>query len=116
MVSTTPSVYRSYLQSSRGEFSVAKNVYVATRSGWFSCRSVCYLAAGRPVVVQDTGFSEFIPTGAGLFAFRTLEEAVAGINAVESDYTRHQQAARDLARTHFGSDRVLGELLGRIGL
>lgn len=115
-VSGTPAIYRSYLQSSRGEFSVAKNVYVATRSGWFSCRSVCYLAAGRPVVVQDTGFSEIIPTGAGLFAFSTLGEAVAGINAVENDYARHQQAARELARTEFGSDRVLGELLGRIGL
>ena len=82
---------------SRGEFSVAKNVYVATRSGWFSCRSVCYLAAGRPVVVQDTGFSELIPTGLGLLAFSTPEEAVSGIATVEADYPAHQAAARELA-------------------
>ena len=115
-VSQTAGSYRSYIQSSRGEFSVAKNVYVATRSGWFSCRSVCYLASGRPVVVQDTGFSDIIPTGAGLVAFRNLEEAVNGIDSVELDYSRHQQAARELARAYFDSDKVLGELLARIGL
>ena len=81
-----------------------------------SCRSVCYLASGRPVVVQDTGFSDLIPTGAGLFAFRNLEEAVNGIDSVESDYSRHQQAARELARNYFDSDKVLGQLLARIGL
>lgn len=115
-VSCTLESYRHYVQASRGELSVAKNVYVATRSGWFSCRSVCYLAAGRPVVVQDTGFSEFIPTGEGLFAFGNLEEAADGIAAVEADYPRHQQAARDIAQEYFGSDRVLGDLLKRIGL
>jgi hypothetical protein len=115
-VSQTMSDYRSYIQRSRGELSVAKNVYAATRCGWFSCRSVCYLAAGRPVVVQDTGFSELIPTGAGLFAFSNQEEAIEGINCVESDYARHQRAARELARTHFASDVVLGDLLKRIGL
>jgi len=95
---------------------VAKNVYAATRCGWFSCRSVCYLAAGLPVVVQDTGFSEFIPTGQGLFAFSNLDEAARGIEAVERDYARHQRAARELARTQFASDVVLGDLLRRIGL
>jgi len=115
-VSRTPDDYRQYIQSSRGEFSVAKNVYVATRSGWFSCRSVCYLAAGRPVVVQDTGFSDLIPTGAGLFAFSNLEEAARGVEAVEADYPRHQRAACELARTHFDSNQVLGDLLRRIGL
>ena len=115
-VSRTAEEYRRYLQSSRGEFSVAKNVYAATRCGWFSCRSVCYLAAGLPVVVQDTGFSEFIPTGEGLFAFSNLEEAVRGIETAERDYTRHQRAARELARTHFASEVVLGDLLRRIGL
>lgn len=115
-VSETLECYRRYVQSSRGEFSVAKNVYVATRSGWFSCRSVCYLAAGRPVVVQDTGFSEFIPTGDGLFAFTTLEEAEQSIEAIEADYVRHQQAARKLARSHFDSNKVLGDLLTRVGL
>lgn len=115
-VSVTPNDYRSYLARSRGEFSVAKNVYVATNSGWFSCRSVCYLAAGRPVVVQDTGFSEFLPTGRGLFAFSDLEGAVRAVEAVESVYASHQEAAREVARAHFDSDRVLGDLLGRVGL
>jgi hypothetical protein len=115
-VSVTPDDYRSYIQRSRGEFSVTKNVYAATESGWFSCRSVCYLAAGRPVVVQDTGFSDFIPTGRGLFAFTDIEGAARGINAVEADYPAHQEAAREMARTYFDSDRVLGELLSRVGL
>ena len=115
-ISRTADDYRSYIQNSRGEFSVAKNVYVATRCGWFSCRSVCYLAAGLPVVVQDTGFSEFIPTGEGLFAFSDLDEAVSGIEAVEKDYRRHQRAARELARTYFASDVVLRDLLTGIGL
>ncbi len=115
-ISRTAEDYRRYIQASRGEFSVAKNVYVATGSGWFSCRSVCYLAAGLPVVVQDTGFSKLIPTGEGLFAFSNLEEAACAIESVESDYARHQKAAHELARTHFASDVVLGDLLKRIGL
>ena len=115
-MSTTAEVYRSYIEQSRGEFSVAKNVYVATRCGWFSCRSVCYLASGRPVVVQDTGFSEVIPTGQGLWAFSTLDEAAQAIAEVERDYAGHQRAARALAATHFDSAIVLGELLERIGL
>jgi len=108
--------YRDYIQRSRGEFSVAKNVYVATHCGWFSCRSVCYLAAGLPVVVQDTGFSDRIPTGEGLFAFANLEEAARGIEAAESAYARHQAAARELARACFASEVVLGDMLTRIGL
>lgn len=115
-VSRTPDEYRGYIQGSRGEFSVAKNVYAATRSGWFSCRSTCYLAAGRPVVTQDTGFSDFIPTGEGLFAFSTIEQAAAAINAVERDYARHQRAAREIAREHFAHDRVLSALLRAVGL
>ncbi|MFC1715269.1 glycosyltransferase [Candidatus Poribacteria bacterium] len=115
-ISRTADDYRSYIQKSRGEFSIAKNVYVATRSGWFSCRSICYLASGRPVVVQDTGFSEFIPTGEGLFAFSTLEAAKQGIEAVEHDYMRHQQGALEIAREYFGSDRVLAHLLREIEL
>jgi hypothetical protein len=109
-------IYRSYIERSRGEFSVAKNVYVATRSGWFSCRSVCYLAAGRPVVIQDTGFSEVIPTGDGLLAFSNLEEAIAGLDAVERNYAHHQAAARHVAEEHFGSERVLRHLLDCIGV
>lgn len=115
-VSETPQAYRDYVQGSRGELSVAKNVYVATCSGWFSCRSVCYLAAGRPVVVQDTGFSEIIPCGEGVLAFSDIEEAAEAIRRVEADYPRHQAAARRIAEEHFDSDRVLGDLLARIGL
>jgi len=115
-VSRLPDEYRAYVQGSRGELSVAKNVYVATRSGWFSCRSVCYLAASRPVVVQDTGFSEILPVGDGLLAFSTLDEAVRALQAVESDYERHAEAARAVAAAHFDAEVVLGALLDRIGL
>jgi hypothetical protein len=88
-VSQSADDYRHYVQRSRGEFSVTKNVYAATRCGWFSCRTVCYLAAGRPVVVQDTGFSEIRPTGRGLFAFSDAESAAGAIEAVEADYPAH---------------------------
>lgn len=115
-VSATPGDYRDYIERSRGEFSVAKNVYVATRSGWFSCRTVCYLAAGRPAVIQDTDYSDAIPCGEGLVAFRDLDDAAAGIERVEADYARHQAAARALAAEHFAAERVLGDMLGRIGL
>lgn len=115
-VSQNAKDYRDYIQTSRGEFSVAKNVYVATRSGWFSCRSICYLAAGRPVVVQDTGFSKFIPTGKGLITFTNLDEAVQGIEAVEKNYEHHCRAARQIARDYFSSEVVLKKLLKDIGL
>lgn len=115
-VSQTLQAYRHYVQGSRGEFSVAKNVYVATHSGWFSCRSVCYLAAGRPVIVQDTGFSEFIAVGEGLFAFRTLSEAEDAIHAVERSYSLQQRSARAIAHEYFDATRVLGDLVKEIGL
>jgi len=115
-VSHTPEAYRRYIECSRGEFSVAKNVYVDTRSGWFSCRSTCYLAARRPVVVQDTGFSAFIPCGEGVLAFSCQEEAADALRRVESDYLRHQAAARRIAEEYFASERVLGDLLARVGL
>jgi hypothetical protein len=103
--------YRDYLSSSRGEWSVAKEGYVKSRSGWFSCRSACYLALGRPCVLQDTGWSRHIPTGKGLFAFTTIEEAVAGIAAVNADYAGHCAAARRLAEEQFDAGPVLGRLL-----
>jgi hypothetical protein len=115
-ISGTMDEYREYVETSRGEFSVAKNVYAATRSGWFSCRSVCYLAAGRPVVVQDTGFSKFIPTGEGLLTFNSLEEAVEAVSAIEGNYPFHQNRAREIARAYFDSTVVLSQLLHRIGL
>lgn len=115
-ISRTVDDYRSYVGASRGEFSVAKNIYVATGSGWFSCRSACYLAAGRPVVLQDTGFSSSIPEGKGLIAFRDLDEAVRAVNAVEDDYELHSDAAREVALQHLDSDVVLGDMLAKIGL
>lgn len=115
-ISRTADQYRKYVEESRGEFSVAKNAYVATRSGWFSCRSVCYLASGRPAILQDTGFSEVIPTGAGLLAFEDLDQAVAAFEEVESAYDQHSEAAREIAREHFASERVLTDLLSTIGL
>ena len=114
-VSETAGAYRSYVQGSRGELSVAKNVYAATRSGWFSCRSTCYLAASRPVVVQDTGFSRYVPVGLGLMAFTSHEEAHEAIVSVEAEYVRHQRAAREIANEYFHSDRVLGDILGDLG-
>jgi hypothetical protein len=115
-VSVTMDDYRNYIQSSRGEISVAKNLYVGTRSGWFSCRSACYLAAGRPVVVQDTGFSHVIPTGEGLFAFSDGRQAEEAVAAVERDYDRHSRAARELSAEFFDARRVLGNMLHQIGL
>lgn len=108
--------YRDYIEQSRGEFSVAKNVYVDTRSGWFSCRSVCYLAAGRPVVLQDTGFGHLLPIGEGLLTFSNLEEAIQAISTVEGNYQRHQKAARAVAEECFDAEVVLRSMLQRIGL
>ena len=115
-VSTTLEEYREYIERSRGEFSVTKNLYTATNSGWFSCRTVCYLASGKPAVVQDTGFSEFIPTGRGLFAFTSLEDAIEAVRTVELDYDGHCRAAQDVAREHFDSRVVVGNILQTIGL
>jgi hypothetical protein len=114
-VSETPERYRAYIEGSRGELSVAKNLYVETRSGWFSCRSICYLAASRPVIVQDTGFSEFLPVGEGLFAFDDGAQALDALDKVEADYPRHQRAAREFASEFFSTGRVLAELLRRVG-
>lgn len=105
--------YREYLRYSRGEFSVAKSGYVRTWCGWVSDRSACYLACGKPVIVQSTGFEDALPTGEGLLTFRTLDEAVAAIDAVEADYLRHARAARRLAEALFDSDRVLSSILER---
>jgi hypothetical protein len=103
--------YRSYIQSSKAEWSVAKNGYVVGQAGWFSCRSACYLAAGRPTIVQETGFSKVLPTGEGLLPFTTVAEAVNAIRAVEGDYARHARAARAIAETCFDSAPVLTRLI-----
>ncbi len=103
--------YKNYILNSRGEFSVAKNAYVKTNSGWFSDRSVCYLAAGLPVIVQETGFSNFLPTGRGILSFSTLAEAAQAIGSVNSDYSEHRNAAREIAENVFGYRVVLTKIL-----
>ncbi|NNC88159.1 MAG: hypothetical protein HKN82_06825 [Akkermansiaceae bacterium] len=105
--------YRDYLATSRGEFSVAKNIFVATRTGWFSDRSAAYLASGRPVVLQDTGFSEHLPTGEGLFAVKSVEEAAAAICQVEESYEQHAACAREIAREYLSTTKLLPVLLER---
>jgi hypothetical protein len=105
--------YRNYIHSSKAEWSVAKNGYVKARTGWFSCRSCCYLAAGRPVVVQDTGFTGVIPAGEGILAFSTMDEAAECIHQVETNYARHARAAREIAAEYFDSHKVLASLVER---
>jgi hypothetical protein len=107
--------YRDYITRSRGEFTVAKDQNVRLRSGWFSDRSASYLAAGRPVVTQETGFSDLFPTGAGLFAFSVIEEAVEAINTINADYRTHSRLATEVARDFFDSDIVLTRLLDDLG-
>lgn len=114
--SMDPDAYRSYITTSRGEFTVAKDQNVRLRTGWFSDRSATYLAAGRPVITQDTGFGVTLPTGEGLFAFSTLAEIPAQVEAINADYGRHRQAAAAIAQEYFRHDVVLGRLLADVGL
>jgi hypothetical protein len=114
--STNLDAYRRYVVGSRGEFTVAKDQNVRLRSGWFSERSAQYLAAGRPVITQETGFSNVLPTGRGLFAFSSMEEILQAVDAVNADYERHSRAAAEIARGHFGYDVVLPRLLSEVGL
>lgn len=111
LVAATPDAYHDFVAGSKGEIGIAKSGYVQSRCGWFSDRSACYLACGRPVVAQDTGFSRYMPTGEGLLAIDTEEEAIAGITDVRADHRRHARAARAIAEEHFDSARVLGRLL-----
>ena len=108
--------WRTYIAESRGELSICKNYFVALNTGFFSDRSAAYLASGRPVIMQDTGFSAHLPVGDGLFAFRTGDEAAAAIDAVQADYGRHSRAARDLAREYLDTSRVLTKFLSEVGL
>jgi hypothetical protein len=110
-VASDPDSFRSYVQGSGAEFSVAKGAYAETCSGWFSDRTTRYLASGRPAVVQDTGFTRSIPVGEGLFAFTNLDEAADAIRRVQEDYARHSAAARDLGERFFASDDVLTRFL-----
>jgi hypothetical protein len=108
---TDPWAYRDYICASRGEFTVAKDLNVRLRTGWFSERSAYYLAAGRPVVTQNTGFGRNLPTGEGLFAYDTIDEAVGAFEEIESNYDRHSRAARAIAHEYFRAETVLAKLL-----
>jgi hypothetical protein len=108
--------FLDYVRASRGEFSVCKNGYVVSNSGWFSDRSAAYLAMGRPVVMQETGFSAHLPTGCGLFAVRNVDQAAAAIDEIESDYPKHARAARAIAEEHLDTSRVLRTFLDEIGI
>jgi hypothetical protein len=113
-VAGDPVRYRRFVQESAAEVGIAKSGYVVSRSGWFSDRSACYLAAGRPVLAQDTGFGHHLPTGTGLLAFRDLDEAADAVGAVRADYAAHARAARRIAEEHLDSDRVLPRLLREV--
>jgi hypothetical protein len=115
-VAGDPDRFRSYIQSSGGEFSVAQGIYVETNSGWFSDRTVRYLASGKPVLVQDTGFSRNLPTGEGLVAFSNLREAADGARQIAESYDSHALAARRLAEEYFDSDQILGMFLDDLGV
>jgi hypothetical protein len=109
-------LYRDYIRRSKGEFTVAKDQYVRLNTGWFSDRSGCYLAAGRPVIMQETGFTEHYGSNGGLFAFSSLNEIVDAVKRINADYTKHSRAARDLARDVFEAEKVLDCLLKRAGV
>jgi hypothetical protein len=115
-VSQEIAVYRDYIRNSRGEFTVAKDQNVRLRSGWFSDRSATYLAAGRPVITQETGFSNILPTGRGLFGWRDADEILAAVDAIATDYPGHCRAAREIAAEYFDAEKVLGAVLARAGL
>ena len=110
-VASTPERYQAYIQGSRGEWGCAKPFFVRLQNAWVSDRTVCYLASGKPVVVQHTGPSAYLPHGEGMFRFSTLEEAAAAFDAINSDYERHCRAAREIAAAHFDAKRVLARIL-----
>jgi hypothetical protein len=110
-VSRTPAGYRDFIHRSKAEFGVAKHTYVANHTGWFSDRTECYLASGRPALVQDTGWTAHLPSGEGLLAFSSIDDALAGIETINADYDRHAARAREIAHEHFDAQRVLPRLL-----
>ena len=116
VVAGDPGAYQAYIQDSKAELMVAKNMYVQAKSGWFSDRSICYLASGKPVLAQDTGLQGLYPTGEGLLSFTTLDEALAGVEEISRNYTRHTRAARVLAEDYFDSDKVLSGLLSKLSI
>ena len=112
----TPQQYQKFISQSKAEFGIAKGGYVAAQCGWFSDRSACYLACGRPVLAQDTGFGAYLPCGTGLFSFKTHDDALAAIDSINSDYGRHARAARSIAVEYFDSNKVLSKLLTAAGV
>lgn len=110
-VTATFDRYRQHIHDSLAEFSVCKHVFVALRTGWFSDRSAAYLASGRPVILQDTGFSEVLPCGEGLFAVKSTDEAAAAIEIVRADYASHSRAAQQIAHEHLSADRVMAQVV-----
>lgn len=106
--------YRAFVQESRGEFTVAKDQYVRPNTGWFSDRSASYLAAGRPVITQETGFSRIVPSGSGLYGFRSVEDILLAVEEIERDYARACKSSMEIASEFFAAERVLGDLLDRI--
>lgn len=114
--SSEAGAYHDFICSSSGEFTVAKDQNVRLQTGWFSERSACYLAAGRPVITQDTGFGRVLPTGEGLFAFSTMDELLAAFESIEADYERHSRAAREIAGEYFAAEKVLAKLLDDLGM
>jgi hypothetical protein len=114
-VASEPASFQKFIQASKGELGIAKSGYAVSRCGWFSDRSICYLASGKPVIAQETGFSNFLPTGEGLLAFETMEELLEGLQKVGDDYTKHSRAARMIAEEYFDSDKVLNRLLQQVG-
>jgi hypothetical protein len=115
-VARTPNSYQEFIQGSKAEFGVAKSGYVISNCGWFSDRSVCYLASGRPVIAQETGFSAHLPTGVGLFAFQDEQSVLQAIDSLRTSYEKHRRKAREIAEEYFDSRKVLGRLLEAIKL
>ena len=115
-ISTDIDRYRDYIQQSRGEFTVARDQYVRPNTGWFSDRTACYLAAGRPVITQETGFSKFLSNGKGLFGFKTMDDILKAVDTIESDYAGNARAAREIAAEFFATEKVVGSLMERAGL
>jgi hypothetical protein len=109
-------LYRDYIQRSKGEFTVAKDQYVRLNTGWFSDRSACYLAAGRPVITQETGFTKIYGGKTGLLSFRSIGEIVEAVKAINRDYAKHSRAAFEIAREFFESEKVLKSILDRAGI
>lgn len=114
-ISKTIEAYQRFISDSWADFGIAKHAYVASRSGWFSDRSTCYLAAGRPVLHQETGFSDWLPTGEGVFSFSTVEDVLTALKQLEANYERHAQAARRIAEEHFEASVVIGRMLDEAG-